>query len=167
MRTILWLLITLGLYTSVSEADDEDLLPLDTRTRCVVLFRECLLDIADKDAEAIFRKIADGSGRSFRIYKSPTALSPDLKRELQDHEKFFKRNFPHSTEITRSFDRIRFSSLKTRKEAVAVRNGDDASTQKGKLHVINVKIPEIEKQEFRNIRFIEIADKLYWVPFGW
>jgi len=170
MRMLLAVVMGTAVLGSVSipAADTaEDPKPLDTRTRCIVLFRECLLDIVGKNAKGLFPKIADGGGkRSFRINKTTQSLSPDLKRELEDGS-FFERNFPQSSAIEQSFDKILFAELETDQEEVTVRSPEDNSGQEGRLHTITIKIPGIEDPRFTTLRFVEVGGKLYWVPFGW
>ena len=49
----------LFLCSTTAFADDM-LQPLDTRTRCIVLFRECHVLIDQKDIDGIFKIVADG-----------------------------------------------------------------------------------------------------------
>ena len=141
--------------------------PLDTRTRCIVLFRECLVLIDKKDVNGIFQVIADGGASDFKLYPDPNALPPDLKRELQDVDEFFTHNFKNAPAIKRTFNDILFSDLVTAKESVAVKNTGNDKKDQATLHSIEIKIPDIDRRDFTELRFVEIADKIYWVPFGW
>ena len=51
--------------------------PLDTRTRCIVLFRECLVLIDKKDVNGIFKIVADGGATNFKLTPDPDSFSPD------------------------------------------------------------------------------------------
>ena len=54
-------LLPLVLFLCSSAVRAEDTFrPLDKKTRCIVLFRECLVLIDKKDVNGIFRIIADG-----------------------------------------------------------------------------------------------------------
>ena len=146
--------------------------PLDTRTRCIVLFRECLVLIDKKDIDGILPIIADGQGASnFKLYPDPNSLSPDLKRELQDVDKFFKQNFKNVATLKGTFNKILFSKLVTAKEPVSVRNTANDKEDEATVHSIKITIPDmdgrISSDDTGELRFVEIADRLYWVPFGW
>ncbi|MCP4944565.1 MAG: hypothetical protein GY924_21645, partial [Planctomycetaceae bacterium] len=81
---------TLCLLSPTIMADDA-FRPLDTRTRCIVLFRECLVLIDNKDVNGIFKLVADDGGTDFRLTPDPDSLSPKLKKEIQDVNRFFSR----------------------------------------------------------------------------
>ncbi len=145
--------------------------PLDTRTRCIVLFRECLVLIDKKDANGIFQVVADGGapGSGFKLFPDLDSLSPDLKQELQDVDRFFKRNFKSAPLIKRTFDKIQFSELVTDDEPVTVTNTASDKKDEAKLHSIKIKIPipDTDRHEIGELRFVQIADKIYWIPIGW
>ena len=48
-------------------------------------------------------------------------------------------------------------------------NTADGKKTDAKLHSIRIKIriPDTDREEVGNLRFIETNDKLYWIPFGW
>ena len=71
--------------------------------------------------------------------------------------------------LKRSFDTIQFSELETGKEVVSVANTVDGEKTDAKLHSIRIKIriPDTDRDEVGDLRFIEINDKLYWIPIGW
>ena len=140
---------------------------MDTRTRCIVLFRECVVLIAKKDMDAVFSNIADGSGARFRFSSDRQSLSPDLKREIEDVDQFFKHNFPHSPAVNRRFNEILFSKLHTAKEPVTLKNVAIKTEHQGKLHRIRIKIPEVDDRRFSELRFVEVGRRIYWIPFGW
>ena len=143
--------------------------PLDTRTRCIVLFRECLVLIDKKDVNGIFQVIADGGASDFKLSPDPDSLSPDLKRELQDVNGFFKHNFRSVPLLNRTFNQIQFSELVTAKESVSVTNTVTDKKNDAKLHSIKIKItiPDTDRYETAKLRFVQIADKFYWIPIGW
>jgi len=143
--------------------------PLDTRTRCIVLFRECLVLIDNKDVNGIFQITADGGASDFKRYPDPDSLPPDLKRELQDVNRFFKHNFKTAPLLKRTFNKIQFSELVTAKESVSVTNTATEKKDEAKLHSINIKItvPDTDRQEIGELRFVQIMDKIYWIPIGW
>ncbi|MDA7923088.1 hypothetical protein N9B50_01270 [bacterium] len=143
--------------------------PLDTRTRCIVLFRECLVLIDKKDVNGIFQVIADGGASDFKLSPDPDSLSPDLKRELQDVNGFFKHNFRSAPLLNRTFNKIQFSELVTAKESVSVTNTATDKKAEAKLHSIKIKItiPDTDRDKTVELRFVQIADKIYWIPIGW
>ena len=71
-------LVTAILLTSIDVSADDMFQPLDTRTRCIVLFRECLVLIDQKDVDGVFEIIADGGASDFKLYPDPDSLSPEL-----------------------------------------------------------------------------------------
>jgi hypothetical protein len=143
--------------------------PLDTRTRCIVLFRECLVLIDKKDVDGIFQIIADGQASGFRLYPDLDSLSPDLKRELEDVNRFFNKNFKAASLLKRNFNKIQFSELVTAKESVSVTNTATDKEDEATLHLIKIKIriPDTDRDEIVELRFVQIADNLYWIPVGW
>ena len=144
--------------------------PLDTRTRCIVLFRECLVLIDKQDVKGIFAIIADGGpSASFKLYPDLDSLSPDMKRELEDVNGFFKKNFKTVSLVKRPFNEIQFSDLVTAKELVTVTTKANEKKDEAKLHSmkIKIKIPDTDRHEIGELRFVQIADKIYWIPFGW
>ena len=166
------LLVTIGalLLCSPAVSAEDSFRPLDTRTRCIVLFRECLVLIDKKDVNGIFASIADGGqSASFKMYPDVDSLSPDMKRELEDVNGFFKKNFKTAPLLKRAFDEMQFSELVTANELVAVINSANDEKTKAKLHTIKMKvrIPDTTRHEVAKLRFVQIKDSLYWVPFGW
>ena len=164
--------IAVAAFTAISRAgsptDEPTFRPLDTRTRCIVLFCEALVLIAKKDVDGILANIADGGAPgTFRLYPDRVSLSPDLKREIQDVDQFLKHNFLHSESLHRKFNEILFSDLQTAKETVTVKDMAAAKEHKAQLHVINVKLQDIDDRRFSELRFVEVDGRLYWVPFGW
>ena len=143
--------------------------PLDTRTRCIVLFRECLVLIDNKDVDGIFQIIADGQASGFRRYPDLDSLSPDLKRELEDVDRFFNKNFKAASLLKRTFNEIQFSELVTAEESVSVTNTSNDNKDEAKLHSIKIKIKDLDtdRHEIGELRFVQIADEIYWVPIGW
>jgi hypothetical protein len=142
--------------------------PLDTRTRCIVLLRECLVLIENKDVNGIFKKIADGGVKNFKLTNSPESFPPKMKQEIQDVDRFFKRNFRAAPVLQKTFNDLQYSELITAKELVPVSIATDKKAE-AKLHTIKIKIriPDEDRPEFGELRFLEIGDKLYWIPFGW
>ena len=142
--------------------------PLDTRTRCIVLFRECLVLIDHKDIDGIFEIVADGGASNFRRYPDPDSLSPELKQKRQD-ERFIERNFRSASLLSRSFYKIEFSDLTTAKEMVSVINTANNKKVDAKLHSmkIRVKIPDTDRHESVELRFLETAEDIFWIPIGW
>lgn len=166
------LLVTIGalLLCSPAVSAEDSFRPLDTRTRCIVLFRECLVLIDKKDVNGIFAIIADGGqSASFKLYPDVDSLSPDMKRELEDVNGFFKKNFKTAPLLKRAFDEMQFSELVTAKELVTVTNTANEKKDEAKLHTMKIKIriPDTDRHEIGELRFIEIADAIYWIPFGW
>ena len=148
---------------------EEPFRPLDTRTRCIVLFRECLILVDKKDVNGIHQIIADGVRQDFKLYPDLDSLSPDMKRELQDVDSFFRKNFRNASLLNRTFHKLQFSELVTANELVAVINSANDEKTKAKLHTIKMKvrIPDTTRHEVAKLRFVQIKDSLYWVPFGW
>ncbi|MDG2382265.1 MAG: hypothetical protein P8N76_11390 [Pirellulaceae bacterium] len=147
---------------------DDSFRPLDTRTRCIVLFRECLVLIDKKDVNGIFEIIADGGpSDSFKLYPDPDSLSPKLKQELQDVDRFFSRNFRNASLIKRTFNTIQYSELVTAKEFVSVTDTVNNKKAEARLHSIKIRVPDTDRHEVGELRFVEIANNIYWIPFGW
>jgi len=157
---------TLCLLSPTIMADDA-FRPLDTRTRCIVLFRECLVLIDNKDVNGIFKLVADGGATDFRLTPDPESFSPKLKEEIQDVNRFFNRNFRSAPLMNRGFNKIQFSDLVTEKKQVSVTNAADNQKTVAKLHSIKIKIPDTDRDESVKLRFLQIADKIYWIPIGW
>ena len=159
---------TLFLCSSAVLAEDS-FRPLDTRTRCIVLFRECLVLIDKKDVNGIFKIVADGGATDFKLTPDPDSFSPKLKQELQDVNRFFNRNFRSASLLKRTFNKIQFSELVTAEESVFVTNTANDNKDEAKLHSIKIKIkdPDTDRHEIGELRFVQIADKLYWIPVGW
>ena len=143
--------------------------PLDTRTRCIVLFRECLVLINKKDVNGIFKIVADGKATNFKLTPDPDSFSPKLKEELQDVNRFFNRNFRSASLLERNFNKIHFSELVTAKKSVSVTNTATDKEDEAILHSIKIKItiPDTDRDEIVELRFVQIADEIYWVPIGW
>ena len=148
---------------------DDMFQPLDTRTRCIVLFRECLVLIDQKDVDGIFEIIADGGASDFKLYPDPASLSPELKQERQDVDGFIERNFRSASLLNRSFYKIQFSDLTTANKMVTVINTANDQKDEAKLHSIKIKIkvPDTDRHESVELRFLEIAEDIYWIPIGW
>ncbi len=157
------------LLLSPSVMADEAYRPLDTKTRCIVLYRECLILIDKKDVNGIFKIVADGGGTNFRLTPDPDLFSPKLKEELQDVNKFFKRNFRAAPLIQQTINDLQYAELVTAKELVSVTNVATGKTAEAKLHTIKIKIrmPDTDRHEFSELRFLELTDNLHWIPFGW
>ncbi|QDT60132.1 hypothetical protein SV7mr_26490 [Stieleria bergensis] len=148
--------------------------PLDTRTRCIVLFRKCLVLIDKQDVEGVFEHIADGQASGFKLYPDLDSVSPDLKEELEDVNRFLTKNFRSASLVNQSFNELQFADLVTAEELVSVTKasvtkafGDGKA--EAKLHSIKIKIkvPDSDRHEIGKLRFVQLADKIYWVPFGW
>lgn len=142
--------------------------PLDTRTRCIVLFRECLVLIDKKDVNGIFKKIADGDAKNFKLAHYHDSFSPKMKQEIQDVDGFFKRNFRAAPVLQKTFTDLQYAELVTAAGSVPVSIATDKKAE-AKLHTIKIKIriPDEDRPEFGELRFLEIGDNLYWIPFGW
>ena len=170
MRSIHTLaLVTAILFTSIDVSADDMFQPLDTRTRCIVLFRECLVLIAQKDVDGVFEIIADGGASDFKLYPDPASLSPELKQERQDVDRFVERNFRSASLLHSSFYKIQFSDLVTAREMVRVINTANNKTADAKLHSMKIraKIPDKDRHESVELRFLETAEDIYWIPIGW
>jgi len=134
-----------------------------------VLFRECLVLIDKKDVNGIFKIVADGKATNFKLTPDPDSFSPKLKQELKDINRFFSRNFRSAPLLNRTFNKIQFSELVTAKESVSVTNTATGKKDEAKLHSIKIKItiPDTDRHETSELRFVQIADKIYWIPIGW
>lgn len=140
---------------------EDSLPPLDTRTSCISLFRECLVLIEKKDVDGIFPIIADGGASGFRISIDP----PPLEGE-KDVERFFRKNFRiNASTIKSKFNEILLSEAVTTDKSVSIKNAATDEIIDGKLHSIKIKLPELDGTG--ELRFVEVAGRLYWVPFGW
>lgn len=159
---------TLWLFSPTIMAADA-FRPLDTRTRCIVLFRECLVLIDNKDVNGIFKLVADGGGTDFRVTPDPDSFPPTLKEEIQDLNRFFSRNFRSASLLNRGFNEIQFSDLVTEKNEASVTNAANNQKTEAKLHSIKIKIriADTDRDETVRLRFLQTADKIYWIPIGW
>jgi hypothetical protein len=153
---------------STSVLADDMFQPLDTRTRCIVRLRECLVLIDQKDVDGILEFTADGGASGFKLYPDPDSLPPQLKEELQNVDRFFERNFRSASLLNRAFYKIEFSDLTTAKETVSVINTANDKKGHAKLHSmkIMVEIPAKGPQSVE-LLFLEIAEDIYWIPIGW
>lgn len=165
---VLVVLITASSTLNAEGKPREELKPLSTRTRCIVKYRECIVLIAMKDADAIFPNIADGDGKdTFKIYPTRDSLSRNFQNQLKDVERFFKFNFRNIPAQYGNFDKMRFSDLQTANERVKTTNMATGTESQAKLHVIHVKIPGIDAPEYSVLRFVEVDDRIYWIPTEW
>ncbi|MBT5377551.1 MAG: hypothetical protein HN675_06815 [Opitutae bacterium] len=156
--------VALALFAtfSPSASAEDSLRPLDTRTRCISLFRECLVLIEKKDVDGIFSIIADGGGAGFKIFPD----SPPREGELKDVGKFFEKNFRFNASTIKSkFNEILFSEMVTTDKSVSIKNKSTDEIIAGKLHSIKIKLPKPDVTA--ELRCVEVAGRLYWVPFGW
>ena len=155
--------VTLALFAMFSPPAlaEDPLRPLDTRTRCIVLFRECLIMIEKKDFDGLFPIIADGAASGFKIFPEP----PPREGELKDLDKFFEGNFKNAAAIKDNFDKILFSESVTTDDAASIKNTATDEVVEGELHSIKIKLPE--RDAIGELRFVEADGRLYWVPFGW
>jgi hypothetical protein len=130
--------------------------------------RECLVLIDQKDVDGILEFTADGGASGFKLYPDPDSLPPQLKEELQNVDRFFERNFRSASLLNRAFYKIEFSDLTTAKETVSVINTANDKKGHAKLHSmkIMVEIPAKGPQSVE-LRFLEIAEDIYWIPIGW
>ena len=167
MKTTVLAILFVCLSFSVAEAQLM-FQPLDTRTRCIVRLRECLVLIDQKDVDGIFEFIADGGALDFKLYPDPDSLPQQLKEELQNVDRFFERNFRSASLLNRAFYKIKFSDLTTAKETVSVINTANDNKGHAKLHSmkIMVEIPDKGPQSVE-LRFLEITEDIYWIPIGW
>ena len=71
--------------------------------------------------------------------------------------------------IHRSFYKLQYSDLTTAKEKVTVINTANDKKADAKLHLmkIKLKIPDKDRYETVELRFLQIAEDIYWVPIGW
>ena len=160
--------MAVSLLCPAAASADDSYRSLDTRTRCIVLLRECLVLIEQRDIDGIFEIVADGTGGSnFKIYPNPAAISAELKQERQNANTFIERNFRNHRVINSAFSNLQFSDLKTAKKSVTVTNTENNKKADAKLHSIKVKIPLQDRYEFGELRFLEMAENIYWVPIGW
>lgn len=146
---------------SPSALAEDSLRPLDTRTRCISLFRECLVLIKKKDIDGIFPIIADGGASDFKI-----SIDPPPLEGAKDVESFFRKNFKiNASTIKSKSNEILLSEAVTTDESVSVKNAATDEIIDGKLHSMQIKLPELDGTA--ELRFVEVAGRLYWVPFGW
>ncbi len=170
---ILLCAIVLSSYVLLADGPDQpvQMRPLDMRTRCLVLFRECLVLAETKDANGLLIRVADG-GESGRIELLPEPLPEVIKRDMRDRDAFIKKYFKSAPYVYQKFDSMLFSQrLFTSEDSVTIKKEGIQKT--GHVHSIHVRIPGIKESGFDEhdthgtIRFLEIGGKLYWLPFGW
>ena len=155
-------ILALALFAmfSPSALAEDSLRPLDTRTRCISLFRECLVLIEKKDIDGIFPIIADGGASDFKISFDPPPLEG-----AKDVEGFFRKNFRiNASTIKSKFNEILLSEAVTT-DKISIKNAATDEIIDGKLHSMKIKLPELDGTG--ELRFVEVAGRLYWVPFGW
>jgi hypothetical protein len=155
-------ILALALFAmfSPSALAEDSLRPLDTRTRCISLFRECLVLIEKKDIDGIFPIIADGGASDFKISFDPPPLEG-----AKDVESFFRKNFRiNASTIKSKFNEILLSEAVTT-DKISIKNAATDEIIDGKLHSMKIKLPELDGTG--ELRFVEVAGRLYWVPFGW
>ena len=155
-------ILALALFAifSPSALAEDALCPLDTRTRCISLFRECLVLIEKKDIDGIFPIIADGGASDFKI-----SIDPPPLEGAKDVERFFRKNFRINTStIKNKFNEILLSEAVTT-DKISIKNAATDEMIDGKLHSMKIKLPELDGTG--ELRFVELAGRLYWVPFGW
>src|SRR6056300_283963 len=184
--------MTLGFVAMTSSVAlaEESLRPLDTRTRCIVLLRECLVLFEKKDVNGIFQNVVDNG---VIIFSDPGSDSPDVTPdgfEDGDVDLFFKKCRAEKLAY-RIFDRIQFSDLVTDKEPITVSNKRTGKVHKAKSHTLKIKLSLhgsdlqriannpidgvkmeevealIDKPQILDLQFVQIADKIYWKPFKW
>jgi len=138
----------------------------DPRMRFITLFRDVLNLVSKKDVNGVFSKVADGQGNSFRIY--PGGARPrNWPEEVRDPETFMKRNFLYSDSILTNFAKVSYARLASAKEKVTVTGPDRKNKLAATLYVIPVSIPGVTDERYDELRFVEVNETLYWVPFGW
>jgi hypothetical protein len=155
-------ILALALFAmfSPSALAEDSLRPLDTRTRCISLFRECLVLIEKKDIDGIFPIIADGGASDFKISFDPPPLEG-----AKDVESFFRKNFRiNASTIKSKFNEILLSEAVTT-DKISIKNAATDEIIDGKLHSMKIKLPELDGTG--ELRFVGVAGRLYWVPFGW
>ena len=176
--------------TSSAALAEESLRPLDTRTRCIVLLRECLVLFEKKDLEGIFQNVADTAGPSFFVFCDPDSDSPDVTPDIEDIDRFFQKSRAEKL-VYRIFDRLQFSDLVTAKEPITVTNKTTGKVHEAKSHTLKIKLSLhesdlrrfannpidglkmeevealIEKPQILDLQFVQIEDKIYWKPFKW
>ena len=183
--------ITLGfaVMTSSAALAEESLRPLDTRTQCIVLLRECLVLFEKKDLKGIFQNVVDNGTI---IFSDPDSDSPDVTPDIEDIDRFFQKSRAEKL-VYRIFDRLQFSDLVTAKEPITVTNKTTGKVHEAKSHTLKIKLPLhesdlrrfannpmelskaqmeelealIDKPQILDLQFIQIADKIYWKPFKW
>ena len=162
----------------------------DTRTRCIVIFRECLVLFDKKDLAGIFQNVADTAGPRYFIFSDPGSESSDVTPEIEDVDRFFKKSRAEKLAY-RIFDQLQFSDLVTDEEPITVTNKKTGKAHKAKSHTIKIKMSLneaalqrianhpieglkmeevealIDQPKILDLRFVQIADKIYWIPFKW
>ena len=93
---------------------------------------------------------------------------PQLKQERQDVDKFIERNSRSVSLLNRAFYKNQFSALTTAKEMVSIINTANAKKGDAKFHSMKImlEIPDKGPQSVE-LRFLEIAEEIYWIPIGW
>ena len=181
--------IALGCATMTSSAvlAEESLRPLDTRTQCIVLLRECLVLFEKKDLKGIFQNVVDNGTI---IFSDPDSDSPDVTPDIEDIDRFFQKSRAEKL-VYRIFDRLQFSDLVTAKEPITVTNKTTGKVHEAKSHTLKIKLSLhesdlrrfannpidglkmeevealIEKLQILDLQFVQIEDKIYWKPFKW
>jgi hypothetical protein len=178
LTTILLAAQTYGQHQNINEvkapesiASAEDTRhPLDARTRCIALFRECLILIEQQDKK-LFANLGDGaSGQTFKI-----SLSKPSFEDQKEADRFWGRNFRFDASVARTkFKEIHFAQTVKSQNSVTVKNSETGETIDGKLHTIKIKLPSAvvksaKKEDMveAELRVLEVKERLYWVPFGW
>jgi hypothetical protein len=83
----------------------------------------------------------------------------------KDVERFFRKNFRINTStIKNKFNEILLSEAVTT-DKISIKNAATDEMIDGKLHSMKIKLPELDGTG--ELRFVELAGRLYWVPFGW
>lgn len=163
----LTLLLTLAPSVNAEETSEE-LKPLSTRTRCIVKYRECITLVTLKEVDALLSNIADSAGENgYKLYPTRDSLPKSLRNQLRDVDRFIKRGFRNIPAQYNDFDQIEFSEVQTADESFNTENMATGTESQAKLHVIHVKIPEIDDPEYSMLRFLEVGDHIYWIPTEW
>jgi hypothetical protein len=164
-------IVTLVLCTAVCSrcsADDTALEPLDIRTRSILVFRECLLDLVDADLNSALRHIADGSGGStYQINRKAPTFNEEENGERKNVKAFITKNFPRVESIHDDFSDILFSRTMKQPETITVIDKADGSEREGLLYAMAIKIPDVSDTRPIELKFVAVGKLLYWVPFGW
>jgi ankyrin repeat protein len=137
----------------------------DPRMRFIVHFKDVLILISNKDVDGVFSKIADGHGDSFRLLRGGKLQRKWLKD--RDLEKLMKRNFLFSDTVLKNFEKASYAKLVVINENISVTGPDQNNKLAATLYVMPVSIPGVTDKRFDELRFVEVDETLYWVPFGW